>query len=396
VAEAIAVVGLDGGSIGSPGALDAITRAELLVGSPRHLEGVGCLAAAADTLVLGRNGADLDTALDRIASAAGRVCVLASGDPGFFGIVRPLADRFGAEALEVHPSVSSVALAFARLGLPWDDAVVVSAHGRPLDRALAALAGTDKAAVLVSPDSPPEAVGAALVGRGSPFEVAYVCSRLGTPEETVSEVDLATLAHGLWDPLSVVVLLRRELSSAPVLSWGLPEAGFAHRGGMVTKAEVRAVVLGKLELPASGVVWDVGAGSASVAIECARLCPRLRVLAVEADPAAAERARYNVVDHGVAVDVVVGRVPAALEALPDPDRVFVGGGGIEALDAALGRVRRHGRVVATYSALDRAALAADRLGSLVQIGLSRGAALPGGGWRLAAENPVFVAWGPHP
>jgi precorrin-6Y C5,15-methyltransferase (decarboxylating) len=321
--------------------------------------------------------------------------VLASGDPGFFGIVRALTERFGSARLDVHPSPSSVSLAFARMGLPWDDALVVSAHGRPLaDAACAAAAGT-KVAVLTSPDSPPQAVGRALVDLGATYEKVVVCSRLGSPDECLHEVQLSALAAGAWDPLSVVVLLKHdEVAARPVLAWGLPEDAFAHRDGMVTKAEVRAVALGKLGISATGVLWDVGAGSGSVAIECALLAPRLHVVAVESRSDDARRAQANATAHGVAIEVVEGHAPEALDGLPAPDRVFVGGGGLDVLDEVLRRIAPSSRVVATYAALDRAAAAFERLGHMVQVGVSRAAALPGGGVRLAAENPVFVAWGP--
>ncbi|HEX2274481.1 MAG TPA: precorrin-6y C5,15-methyltransferase (decarboxylating) subunit CbiE, partial [Acidimicrobiales bacterium] len=341
-------------------------------------------------------GGDLGPALDRVAAEPGRVCVLASGDPGFFGIVRALAARFGPGRLEVHPAPSSVSLAFARLGLPWDDAAVVSAHGRPLPEAAGRAAAAPKAAVLTSPDAPPQDVGRELWRLGARHRRVVVCSRLGEGDEVVAETDLAGLAAAEWDPRSVVVLLDGPpVAPAPVLCWGLPDSRFDHREGMVTKAEVRAVVLGKLGVPPAGVLWDVGAGSGSVAVECARLAPGLRVVAVERRPDDATRARANAAAAGVAVEVVEGEAPACLAPLPDPDRAFVGGGGIAALDATLDRLRPGGRVVATYAALDRAAAAFARLGHLVELGLSRGRALPDGGVRLAAENPVFVAWGPE-
>jgi len=362
--------------------------ADLVVGGRRHLAGVG-----------GRHmviGADLAPVLDAIAAEPGRVCVLASGDPGFFGIVRALADRFGPHALDVTPAPSSVSLAFARLGLPWDDAVVVSAHGRPLAGAARQAAAAPKAAVLTSPDSPPEALGKELVGLGATHERVAVCSRLGTSTERVDHVDLHGLASGTWDPLSVVVLLGgADVPARPALAWGLPEREFAHRDGMITKSEVRAVALGKLGLPPTGVVWDVGAGSGSVSVECARLRPGLRVLAVERDPEETGRIGANAAAHAVAVEVVEGEAPGVLGGLPDPDRAFVGGGGLEVLDAVLARLRPGGRVVAAYAALDRAVVAADRLGHVVQVGVCRGRALAGGGVRLAAENPVFIAWGPQ-
>jgi len=343
-----------------------------------------------------------------------RVVVLASGDPGFFGVLRSLCEVIDREQLLVLPTTSSVSVAFARLGLPWDDAVVVSAHGRPLADAAAVVRSARKAAVLTAPDQPPEAVGKALLACGARPDLVAVCSRLGCTDESVTELDLDSLAAGSFDPLSVVVVLgpgglpgigfqsagdptarRAADGSERVLAWGLPESAFQHRGEMVTKAEVRAVALGKLELPPSGVLWDIGAGSASVSIECALLSPGLTVFAVESHGDDASRAAANASAHGVAVHVVEGRAPQVLERLPDPDRVFVGGGGIEVLDAVLERLRPGGRVVATFAALERAAAAAERLGSLVQVSAARGSRLAGGGWRLSGANPVFVAWGPE-
>ena len=387
----VAVVGVAGGWP-APAGVDALRRAELVVGAPRHLEALA--PTRARRLVL---DGDLAAVTAAVAVDPGPVCVLASGDPGFFGIVRALAERLGPQRLDVHPAPSSVALAFARLGLPWDDAVVVSAHGRPLHEAACRAAAAPKAAVLTSPDAPPQAVGKALLGLGARHREAAVCSRLGWPDERVERVDLNRLAAGSWDPLSVLVLLERPTPARrPTLAWGRPESEYAHREGMVTKAEVRAVALGKLALPPAGVLWDVGAGSGSLSVECALLAPALRVVAVERDPEQATRVRDNAGRHGAAVEVVEGEAPYALAALPDPDRVFVGGGGLPVLEAVLDRLRPGGRVVATYAALDRAAAAFSQLGHLVQVAVSRAVPLPGEGVRLEAQNPVFVAWGPEP
>ena len=251
--------------------------------------------------------------------------MLASGDPGFFGVLRSLSEVIDRDRLQVIPAPSSVSVAFARLAMPWDDAVVVSAHGRSLADAVGVLRHARKAAVLTSPDQPPEAVGKALVGSGAQPDLVAVCSRLGCNDESVTDLDLDTLAGGTFDPLSVVVILGpgglpgvgyqsagdpAEVKGAPhssdkgthsgdkgssdrVLAWGLPESAFSHRGEMVTKAEVRAVALGKLELPSSGVLWDIGAGSASVSVECALLAPGLTVFAVESEPEDASRAAEN-------------------------------------------------------------------------------------------------------
>ncbi|HEV7686810.1 MAG TPA: precorrin-6y C5,15-methyltransferase (decarboxylating) subunit CbiE, partial [Acidimicrobiia bacterium] len=336
-----------------------------------------------------------------------RVCLLASGDPGFFGIVRVASARFGPGALEVHPAPSSVAMAFARAGLHWDDAVVVSAHGRPMPAAVEEVLPRPKVAVLTAPDQPPEALGRALLDAGCGPRRVTVCARLGHDDEAVTRTDLDGLAAGAFAPLAVVLLevpgaldgaapgAVSASSGGPTLAWGLPDHRYAHRAGMVTKAEVRAVALGKLALPGTGVLWDVGAGSGSVAVECSRLAPGLRVFAVERRPDDLERLRENTVGTGVVV--VDGEAPDVLAGLPDPDRVFLGGGGLNVLESVLDRLRPGGLVVATYVALDRAAAAATRLGSMVHVAVSRGVPLGGSGaLRLAAENPVFVCWGPTP
>jgi precorrin-6Y C5,15-methyltransferase (decarboxylating) len=155
------------------------------------------------------------------------------------------------------------------------------------------------------------------------------------------------------------------------------------------------VALGKLDLPPSGVLWDVGAGSGSVGIECGRLRPGLDVFAVERDPAQVARIRSNAARHRVNVTVTEGAAPDALVELPTPDRVFVGGGGTEVLAAVLGRLRPTGVVVATYAIVDRAVAAAAMLGNVVELSVSRGVSTGGLGVRLRAENPVFVCWGPE-
>lgn len=388
--EAILVVGVTDPL--PTAAAKALAEADLVVGSERLLRLVGFERPGA--VVLGAGGASLAEALDAVAACAGRVCVLASGDPGFFGIVRALAERFGSDALEVHPAPSSVSLAFARLGLPWDDALVVSTLGRPLEEAAVVAAGGAKVAVLCCPGAPPEAVGRALLDAGATFDRVAVCSRLGSEGERVDRLSLGALAAGRFEPASVVVLVKGDgVATVPVLAWGRPSRAYLHRGGMITKSEVRALVLARLELPAGGVLWDLGAGSGSVGIEAAGLVPALRVVAVERDAAACTRIRHNAGAAGVALEVVEGEAPAVLEGLPRPDRVFVGGGGLAVLDAALARLAPDGRLVATYAALDRAAEAWRRLGEMVQVSLSRAQPLAGA-VRLVAADPVFVCWGP--
>lgn len=386
----LAIVGVHGGACYGPAAGAALAGATVLVGSPRHLDALP--AKLPGRRVPYQTLAELVDTVEAGLAAGERVAVLASGDPGFFGAGRVLAARFGPALAGVHPAPSAVALAFARAGLPWDDAVVVSAHGRDLDAGLPAVRAAAKAAVLTSPATPPAAVGRALAGSGDP-EV-WVASRLGEADEAVTRTDLAGLAGGDWDPLSVVVVAAVAVADRAAVrwGWGRPAAEFAHRAGMITKPEVRAVVLGKLELHPAATLWDVGAGSGSVAVEATVVVPGVRAWAVEREPSDCERIRTNAA--GLPVTVVAGEAPAALADLPDPDRAFVGGGGLGVLDAVRQRVPATGVVVATFATLDRAAAAADRLGNLVQVAVSRGVPIgPDRSMRLEADNPVFVAWG---
>ena len=276
---------------------------------------------------------DLEPALAALADAGGPSVMLASGDPGFFGVVRVLAERFGRDRLEVLPSVSAVAAAFAAAGLPWDDALVVSAHGRDPNPAVHACLAHPKVAVLTQPGFGPAELAPRLLGSGRRLIVA---ERLGEPDERVVEGEPAAIEAGAWaDPNVVLVLDERRAVPAgkggawparrTPARWALPETAFEHRDGMITKSEVRALALARLGPGVGDLVWDVGAGSGSVGIECARL--GAAVIAVDRDPLACKLVAANAARHGVAVRAVDGTAPEALAALPDPDAVFVGGSG---------------------------------------------------------------------
>ncbi|MDI1455590.1 precorrin-6y C5,15-methyltransferase (decarboxylating) subunit CbiE [Streptomyces sp. ATE26] len=396
-----------GTGTGAPVPGEVLAGAALVVGGRRHLDSVD-LPEGAGRIVLG----PLAPALDAIGECVDRglpVVVLASGDPGFFGIVRALAERFGPGRLDVRPGVSSVAAAFARLGLPWDDAVVVSAHGRDLRTAVNACRAHPKVAVLTGPGAGPAELGAALGGG----RVLVVASALGDPErERVERVTPAEAAARDWGTAVSVVLCLDEArtlgavrtvagAGARPAGWALDEGEFAHRDSMITKFEVRALALARLGPRLGDLVWDVGAGSGSVAVECARL--GAAAVAVERTAEGAGRIRANAAAHGVDVEVVHGAAPDALEGLDDPDAVFVGGGGRELPDIVGACARRARRtVVVALAALDRVPAARAALtgaglrcdGVLLQS--SRLAPLPGDVTRLAAANPVFLLWGVRP
>ena len=380
----VTVIGCPGGTAPDVG------DATLVVGAARYLSLVD---GPVERLVLG----DVSAAVARLAAHDGPAVVLASGDPGFFGIVRALR-RAGVD-VEVRPAPSSVAVAFARLGLPWDDALVVSAHGRALAPAVHACRAYPKVAVLTGPGAGPAELGAALRDVPRRFVVA---ERLGAADEYLTETTPAQAARRDWrDPNVVLALGVMAPTAAPWIAgrppgpdgWALPDGSFDHR--MITRAEVRALVLARLGPRLGDLVWDVGAGSGSVAVECARF--GAAVVAVEREPAAAATIRANAARFGVELAVVAESAPECLVELPDPDAVFVGGGGLAVLDACT--ARRPARLVAAYAAVERVgpALAAlDGTGYAtegVQLQANRLAPLPDGSHRLAATNPVYVVSG---
>ncbi|PWI08642.1 bifunctional cobalt-precorrin-7 (C(5))-methyltransferase/cobalt-precorrin-6B (C(15))-methyltransferase [Streptomyces sp. NWU339] len=399
-----------GTGTGAPVEEAVLAGAELVVGGRRHLDAVR-LPEGAERVVLGALAPALDTVGKYVAEER-PVVVLASGDPGFFGIVRALAERFGSERLDVRPGVSSVATAFARVGLPWDDAVVVSAHGRDPRTAVNLCRAHPKVAVLTGPGAGPAELGAALA-RHSPGRVLVVASALGDPgRERVERVTPAVAAARDWGPAVSVVLCLDESrglgpvrtvagSCAPPAGWALDEAGFAHRDSMITKFEVRALALARLGPRPGELVWDIGAGSGSVAVECARL--GAAVTAVEKTADGVGRIRANALAHGVDVRVVHGAAPTVLSDLDDPDAVFVGGGGRELPAIVTACARRARRtVVVALAALDRVPAVREALAGAgftcdgVLLQSSRLAPLPGDVTRLAAANPVFLLWGSRP
>jgi precorrin-6Y C5,15-methyltransferase (decarboxylating) len=381
----VTVVGLDGGAL-PPGAAQALAGAKIVVGAPHQLAAVPVPAVAQ---VLG------PTQLDELPSASPAV-VLASGDPGFFGIVRLLRAR-GLRPV-VLPARSTVAQAFALLGRSWDDAAVVSAHGRSLRRALNICRAHPTVAVLTGPEAGATQILAGLAGWR---RTVLVAEDLGGPDERVRRF------HGgqVRDPHLVLCLAdenavppRSWIAGGepvpPATGWALAEAEFSHRAGLITKSEIRALALARLAPGPGRLVWDVGAGCGSVGVECARL--GAAVIAIERDAGQCARLAANAHAHGVDIRVVEGHAPAVLDRLPEPDAVFVGGGGPDVVRAA---AQAAPRVVVALVGLDRVAPCraalreADHRVDGVQLAASRFAELPDGSVRMAATNPVIVLWG---
>ena len=373
------------------------------MGGRRHLQEVA-LPAGVRTVALRDDPA---AAVAAVADEPGDVVVLASGDPGYFGVVRAVRRAVRPRPVEVLPALSSVALAFGRAGHEWDDAVVVSAHGRDPREALAAVRSQPKVAVLTDAD---DRARADRCGAGRPDRPRAARGRAARPAGRAGHALRPGRGRrrATWeDPNVVVVLDSADPEPGPRVTvagfrtpdgWALPEDAFVHRDAMVTKSEVRAHVLARLGPRLGEVVWDVGAGSGSVAVECARFGADAHAV----EQSSCDHVRANAAAHGVHVHVVEGRAPEALVGLPDPDAAFVGGGGPDVVAAVA--ARRPRRLVVALAALERVAADARRDGGVHDRGgaaagaAPRPARLPGAATahRLAPTNPVFVVSGVLP
>ncbi|MFB7652612.1 MULTISPECIES: precorrin-6y C5,15-methyltransferase (decarboxylating) subunit CbiE [unclassified Streptomyces] len=329
------------------------------------------------------------------AHAGRRIAVLASGDPMFYGIGRALTEELGPGAVRVLPHPSSVSHACARLGWPLEDVEVVTLVGRPAARLAAALHDGRRLLVLSADATTPDEVAALLRDRGFGLSRMRVLEQLGGAKErttTPATADDWPPPHPPGDPLNIVAVECRRAPDALRLGAvpGLPDAAYEH-DGQLTKRHIRAATLGALAPAPGELLWDVGGGSGSIAVEWMRTHPACRAITVERDPARAERITRNAERLGVpGLQVVTGAAPDALAGLPRPDAVFVGGGltapGL--LAACWDALPDGGRMVANTVTLESEALLADAHrrhgGELVRLAVAH--AVPVGGftgWRQA-------------
>ncbi|MEV5828944.1 precorrin-6y C5,15-methyltransferase (decarboxylating) subunit CbiE [Spirillospora sp. NPDC052242] len=377
-------IGADGWDGLAGPARDAVRAAELLVGGARQLGmlpdlAAECVAVAWPSPMLPALPALFDEHRGR------RVVVLASGDPMFFGVGTTLVRLLGAENVRVLPHVSSMSLACARLGWSLEDTDVVTAVGRPLSALARVLAPGRRVLVLSADAGTPAEVVELLEDRGFGASEVTVLERLGGPDERVGppRADVAALN---------IVAVRCRGAGVQAVP-GLPDDAYDH-DGQLTKREVRAITLARLAPVPGELLWDVGAGAGSVAIEWMRAHRACRAVAVEARAARAERIRANAERLGVpGLEVVVGEAPRALEGLAGPDAVFVGGGVTAGgmIDACWTAVRPGGRLVANAVTLESENVLVEARrklgGELTRVEVSRAGPVGGfTGWR--AKMPV--------
>ncbi|MFD5896261.1 precorrin-6y C5,15-methyltransferase (decarboxylating) subunit CbiE [Streptomyces sp. NPDC060366] len=402
MADRVTVIGWDGSPL-APAATSALAAATLVAGAAHHLA-LPEVPPDAERIRLG----SVDLAARRIAGHRGSAVVLADGDPGFFGVVRTLrAPEHGLE-VEVVPAVSAVATAFARAGMPWDDAQVVVAHRRTLRRAVNVCRAHTKVAVLTSPGAGPAELALLLQGVHRTF---VICEELGTDREQVTVLTSDKAADHVWRDPNVVIVVG-GIGTAPVRTGGWiaghdPEYPPAVRGWALPSEEygidldegestwLRAAQLARLGARTGDLVWDIGSGSGALAAEAGRF--GAAVIAVDAEPGACASTAAAARRAGVQLEVVEGRAPHVLENLPEPDVVRIGGGGVDVVVACADR--RPARIVTHAATRDEAEAVSTALregGYAVECVLLQSVDMDTGAWSERERSVVFLVAGKRP
>ena len=387
-------IGEDGIEGLSPVARGLIADAEIVFGGKRHLDLAGALIRG----TVRPWPSPFDRAVTEVVEQRGRpVCVLASGDPFFYGVGATLARHVDPGETLVVPGPSSFSLAAARLGWPLHETALLSLHGRPLDLIRPHLHPGARILALTPDSAGPEALAALLADSGFGGSQVTVLEALGGPRERIRTARAESFALADIAALNVVALEVDAAPGARILARapGLPDALFEH-DGQITKREIRAVTLSSLAPRRNELLWDIGAGAGSVAIEWLLADPSLHAIAIEQRTDRAARVRRNAAAFGVpGLEVVQGRAPDALAGLAAPHAIFIGGGAKFSLDAATAALRPGGRLVVNAVTLQTETLLSARYaalgGELVRIALSRAEAMGGEtGWRPALPITQWV------
>jgi precorrin-6Y C5,15-methyltransferase (decarboxylating) len=350
-------VGEDGAEALTPSARALVAQASLVVGGARHL---AMIDAPAERL---QWPSPLSDAMPRILAQRGKpTVVLASGDPFFYGVGDLVARHVARDEMFCIPAPSAFSLAAARLKWSQQDCALLSLHGRAFERVTPHLQPRARLLALSWDETTPARLARHLVERGMGGSRLHVLERLGGPHERVRDARADAFALDDIAPLNTVAIEVEADGDAPVipLTPGLPDDWFEH-DGQLTKRDIRAMTLSALAPRKGELLWDVGAGAGSIAIEWMLSDSANRAIAIERDGARAARIARNALSLGVPdLRVVDGEAPAALAGLETPQAIFIGGGADAAtLAAAWDALPRYGRIVANAVTIETQALLAD-------------------------------------
>lgn len=392
----LSIVGLgeDGIDGLSPAARRLVAQARLIVGGRRHLSLIG--AAGAETMAW---PSPIEDGFDAIAARRGApVCVLASGDPFFFGVGSTLMRRFSAEEMTCVPARSAFALAAARLGWAQQDCALLSLHGRPLEAIIPHLQPGARVLALSWDDATPAKLASLLAARGFGRSKLTICEAMGGARERIRTSEAQGFALDNIAALNTIALEVAAERHARVLprAPGLPDDWFEH-DGQITKRDIRAVTLAALAPGRGETLWDVGSGSGSVAIEWMLADPANHAVAIERREERASRIVRNSLGLGApGLAVMRGEAPHAFSGLPAPDAIFIGGGAgaPTMIERATDALKGGGRLIVNAVTIEtQAACVAWRArfgGELVQMMVAQAEPLGRfSGWRAAMP---IVQW----
>ena len=354
--------------IGDDGADGITSRAKTLIGEAQLLIGPAFILKLFDgqSSECWDAGDDIEALANRLNSAEHqKVVILTPGDPLFYGTARYLCDRLGKDRFEVLPHVSTMQLAFARVKETWNEAYLTNLATHSLTHVINKIRNAERVGVFTASHATPADLANALLDAGIDYFTAYVCENLGAPDERVTSGELSEFTDVKFGELNVMILVRkpdvpdrpRQMEGRRI--FGNPDDLFLQskpKRGLLTNSETRVIALAELDLGPTSIVWDIGAGSGSVALEAAQLAPEGHVFAVEMDTDDFELIRQNADRFRLHnVTPVLGRAPEAWEDLPIPDAIFVGGTGRQAatiVEQAIGRLKSGGRIVVDMASIE--------------------------------------------
>ena len=296
---------------------------------------------------------ELTKLVNELREETRKTVILASGDPLFFGIGSYLASKIN---VEIYPYLSSVQLAFAKMGERWQDATFISVHGRSMKGLAQKIDGEEKVALLTDEENSPAGIAQYLLHYGMTEYSAFVAEHLGGEKERCQHFTLEEMANEQFLPLNVVILKR--MSESPTWTFGIDDHEFYQRKpdkGLITKKEIRTLSLSALKLKKTSTVWDIGTCTGSISIEAARIAKEGEVYAIEKNEHDIVNCYENMKKFRTDFTVVHKKAPEGLEEFPNPDAVFIGGtaGNIdEILDICCSRLKPNGRIVLNAATIE--------------------------------------------
>jgi len=331
-----------------PQYLQWIENCEVLIGGERVLEFFPTFKGE-KIMIKG----SLSALVTKLSEETRNTIILASGDPLFYGIGSYLAKKLD---IEVYPYISSVQLAFAKMGESWQDAYVTSIHGRSMKGLAQRIDGKKKVALLTDAENNPNVLASYLKHFGMTEYRAFVAENLQGTNERFGWYSLDELEEADFSPLNVVIL--QQISEPKRYAIGIDDEEFSQRKpdkGLITKKEIRVLSLQAMQLQKDSIIWDVGTCTGSMAIEAGKLAPEGQVFAVEKNAPDLENCLQNQQKFRVDITAIHSKAPAGLEDFPDPDAIFIGGTGgemVELLQLCCTRLKQNGRIVLNAATIE--------------------------------------------